>query len=129
VSRELRVVDGADGALAAPALPLVGVPGAPAWSEDGSVLWLPEREPAAVTALDGETLAELTRRELPSSECASPREVIVAGARLLLLCAGDETSDATLLTLDAQTLATIASSVLTKPVRGLAWVAGARGGR
>jgi DNA-binding beta-propeller fold protein YncE len=128
VSREIRLL-GPSGSLLVPAVARIGVPVAAAWSADGARLWVAERDPAAISVLDA-NLAEVSRRELASAECAAPLELVAAGTdRLLLSCAGDDATDAALLVLDAATLDTVASAVLAKPSLGLAWAPGPGGRR
>lgn len=106
--RDVRLFDVEAGAFLDLALDMGGAaPYFPAWTSDGSELFVPVQGPDGVlhVATDGDVRKA---RLFASGECEKPHEVVrTPGDRLFVVCEGDHVAPGTLLELDPASLATL----------------------
>lgn len=120
VSKDVRILE-PNGAFAASAIAVGGVPGRLAWSPDGSKLFVAVTSPPSVVVIDAATLAKTATRDLGADGCVVAASVVVVrgGKGALVTCLGSPSGDASagdglLLSLDLESpsLATIGAAPL-----------------
>jgi DNA-binding beta-propeller fold protein YncE len=127
VSREVRFLDLSSEAVdIAKTIALVGTPVSLAYSPRGGHLYVAKRNPAALERVDLATGRTSTERAFAPGECDDAAAVRTsAQGRLVLLCRDSEASTGRLLTLNATTLATVASTELGGAPAAVALIGGA----
>jgi YVTN family beta-propeller protein len=104
-SKSLMFFDLKARALVIPAIATMGAPYFPAWSPDGSELFVPVQLPDSLRVLDGKTGDTLRQRTFTKDVCERPHEVTLLDAtRMGIVCEGDRKSPGAILILDRQTL-------------------------
>ncbi len=111
-SQDVRFLDVASRAMEATApIVLRGAPFFPAWSADGSVLWVPVQSPDALVRVDLETGATDERPLGEEEGCGLPHEVeVLDDGRLAVVCEGNREDPGSVLFVDATSLETVGSA-------------------
>lgn len=85
-----------------------GAPFFPAWSPDGTKLYVPTQAPDMLVMADVATGALRTQRIFDAATCQKPHEAIFSpdGSQLYLVCEGDHVTSSVVLSLDPEDLTT-----------------------
>jgi len=103
-SNEVRFLDVASRTMQSLVVPLAGETYVPAWSTDGTHLFVPTRNVDALVALDTTTGAVVMQRLFDADTCTAPIEAIAEAAIVYVVCEGTATKPGALVTLDAASL-------------------------
>jgi DNA-binding beta-propeller fold protein YncE len=105
-AKELRFLDVARGAMEALVVPLLGAPYFPAWSADGTKVFVPLRGLDAVALVDPTKGAVVRTKVFDAAACQQTLEAIASAdpATLFVVCEGNVGVPGAILTLDATTL-------------------------
>jgi DNA-binding beta-propeller fold protein YncE len=104
--KELRFLDVAQAKMEPLVVALLGSPYFPAWSADGSKVYVPTRGLDALAVVDSATGSVLRTKVFDATTCAQPLEAIVPAdpTKLFVVCEGNAGAPGAVLTLDAATL-------------------------
>jgi YVTN family beta-propeller protein len=104
--KSMYTVDLATKTVRTPPVGLLGAAYVPAWSEDGTELYVPTQMPDTLQRVKAGTSTQA--RKFEKSECELPHEVSVLDAnRLVVVCEGDHKTASALLIVDRATFATL----------------------
>jgi DNA-binding beta-propeller fold protein YncE len=107
-SHDVRFLDVASATLEALIVPALGEVYVPAWTPDGTGVYVPTQSLDAVTLVDAKTGAMKVRTVFDAATCAAPIEVALGtdSTVVYVVCEGTATAPGAVVTLDAATLAT-----------------------
>lgn len=105
-AHDVRFLDVATSTISALAIPMLGEVYVPAWSKDGSRLYVPTRALDALVVIDSVTGSQILQHPFDAATCSAPIEAALSpdGATVHVTCEGTATSPGAIVTLDAATL-------------------------
>ncbi len=109
-AHDVRFLDVASAAMEPLVVPALGEVYVPAWTRDGTGIYVPTRDLDAVTLVDAKTGAVKTTRAFDAATCVAPLEVALGSDASVVnvVCEGTAQAPGAVVTLDATTLATTA---------------------
>jgi DNA-binding beta-propeller fold protein YncE len=105
-SKDVRFLDTSTNTMLAPTASLLGEVYVPAWSRDGSKLYVPTRGLDALVVIESATGRVAAQRAFEPSTCSAPIEAVPSndGTLVHVVCEGTATSPGAIVSLDANTL-------------------------
>lgn len=105
-AKELRFLSVAQAKMEPLVIALLGSPYFPAWSSDGSKVYVPTRGLDALAMVDTKTGSVLRTKVFDAAVCAQPLEALVPAdpTQVFVVCEGNGGAPGSILTLDAVTL-------------------------